>query len=87
MLDKTRAYVTIYGGVPEDGALYVQDGIRYFPNGDPIVKEAPKTAKKPNKAKSTEAVTLAEELVEAPAEEVSSDADGSIDDILSDVAE
>lgn len=44
-LDRSRSFATIYGGVPEDGAMYVQDGNRYKPDGslvgNTIAEEAP----------------------------------------------
>jgi hypothetical protein len=41
-LDRSRAFGTIFGGVPEDGAMFVQDGNRYKPDGSLVgAKETP----------------------------------------------
>lgn len=39
-LDRSRSFATIYGGVPEDGAMYVQDGNRYKPDGSLVGEPA-----------------------------------------------
>lgn len=39
-LDRSRSFATIFGGVPEDGAMYVQDGNRYKPDGSLVDKPA-----------------------------------------------
>jgi len=62
-LDRSRSFATIYGGVPEDGAMYVQDGNRYKPDGslvgEPEKVEVPtqveETVAKAPKAKKVKA--------------------------------
>ena len=57
-LDRSRSFGTIFGGVPDDGAMYVQDGNRFKPDGslvgdvivDPV--EEPVKATKLKKVKT-----------------------------------
>ena len=67
-LDRNKHFSVVSGGVPADGALYIQDGVRFKPSGAPVVAEQV-DVKTPAPAKS-KVVKAAPEVVKADVEDI-----------------